>query len=635
MDSEKGVGLPDRYPAGGLLASSRNTGASSTLVPALPCGLASQAACPAWSADGRQPWGRRQGCLAAYQWPGSNGVTLAGETILDALPAMVATCGRNGAILSANAAFADFHGSRRDALTGLCLAEVVGANLFERLSFSFREALSGRASRDILRAVLKDGREALLDIALEPLTTTKGKIAGVIYYAVDAGERREADTRLPLRRADELTGVLGRQAFLELLAQTVAAKGDTCALLVVNLDNFRLVNDLAGHAAGDSLLRHVAGLLKSFERDGLAVAGRLGGDEFAVLMAGAAADGALAAGRRIVEGLQASRFVWDEESYGVSCRVGIFLLDESEPVAGPSPADDFLRRADQACRVAKQAGGGRVVVYRSDNAAMEACHEDLGNLHAIQDALEGDRLRLFVMPIEAIDGSGRLHHEVLLRVASCDGDMLAPAPLIQAAERYGLMPKVDRWVICNVLRRLQTAHDAAEPARRLTVNLSGQSIGDADFKDYLIARLDAVPHLARHLSFEITETAAVRCMDTAQALLKALRERGCGVILDDFGTGLSSFAYLKQFKIDCMKIDGAIIGDIVRDEVQRTIVAGIVAVARKLGIEVIAEFVEDGETLAMLRHLGVTHAQGYFIGRPVEWAEAARAGAAECDVLVG
>lgn len=246
---------------------------------------------------------------------------------------------------------------------------------------------------------------------------------------------------------------------------------------------------------------------------------------------------------------------------------------------------------------------------------MIARRTDIGNLQLIRRSLECGSFQLYRMPIAPIDGVSTPMSEVLLRFVDEAGAILPPSSLIATAERHGLMQQIDRWVVSKALSRMA----AAEPGPRMTINLSGLSVGDPAFKDFLIGLLDATPSLAPRVSFEITETAAVRSMATAQALAFALRERGCGVILDDFGSGLSSFAYLRQFPIDSLKIDGGIIGDVARDSLQRTIVAGIVAVARQIGVSVIAEYVEDAVTLEVLRDLGVTHVQGYHVGRPAPW----------------
>ncbi|CAN0500327.1 unnamed protein product, partial [Scytosiphon promiscuus] len=217
---------------------------------------------------------------------------------------------------------------------------------------------------------------------------------------------------------------------------------------------------------------------------------------------------------------------------------------------------------------------------------------DIGNLQSLNQSLECDRFQLHTTPIRPLDGTRAPMLEVLLRFLDDEGRVVAPAALIGSAERHGLMPQVDRRVVETALDNIGRIEDGT----LLSINLSGRSVGDPLFKDFLLAALDARPGAARRVCFEITETAAVRSMSTAQALTFALRERGCGVVLDDFGSGLSSFAYLRQFRIDSLKIDGAIIGDVVHDELQQTIGAGIVAIARKIGVGVIAEYVEDEKT---------------------------------------
>lgn len=237
------------------------------------------------------------------------------------------------------------------------------------------------------------------------------------------------------------------------------------------------------------------------------------------------------------------------------------------------------------------------------------------NVRLVQDALRESRFDLHVMPIVPLQDAGVVHHEILLRILDDAGRPLPPGGFIAAAERHGLMTRVDRWVGDAVLNRVPLLPRGAS----LTVNLSGQSVGDPRFLEYLIAAIDATAPPPGMLSFEITETSSVRSLAAARDLVAALHQRGCRVILDDFGSGLSSFGYLRRFDVDMLKIDGSLVSGLCEDRVQQIIVSGIVAVAEAMGIAVVAEYVEDGATADLLRGLGVDYAQGYGVGKPQPW----------------
>lgn len=519
-----------------------------------------------------------------------------------------------------NEANANFHQREPEDIVGRHVGEVISWERFESHGRdNYKRCFAGETLEFDVDQTKPGGEPHIVNVRMYPYREGRDEITGAVVTVRDITDSALMAKEMRRRaREDALTGVHNRYALQERLDELLvnaAKNGDCAALLTIDLDNFKVVNDLAGHAAGDALLRQVSEMLKAFEASNDAMVARLGGDEFALVLVCSDESVALEIGRQIVSNIQTTRFDWGGSVFTIDASVGVAFLNGEEIGENPVTTGDLLKCADQACLLAKETGGGRVLAYEPGNREMAIRQTHVGNLKVIQQALDENAFRLFTMPIEAIDGSGRVYREVLLRVVGQDGQMLPPAPLIVAAERHGLMPKVDRWVICNVLQQL----DASPEDVLLSVNLSGQSVGDPAFKDLLLEKLDEYPNLSSRLSFEITETATVRSMATAQALIRALRARGCGVILDDFGAGLSSFAYLRQFEIDCLKIDGSIIGDVASDEVQRTIVAGIVAVANKLGIEVTAEFVENRETMDILRELDVTFAQGYFVGKPVEW----------------
>ena len=521
-----------------------------------------------------------------------------------------------------NAANAAFSGKSPEEFIGLHVRDHIGPDRFDRRARAhFENCFAGQSVEYEHELVLPSGVTRHIRVRMDPYRDDGGEVTGALVVLRDITEAAlMAQTLRRQAREDALTGLANRHALqdeLQRVIEDTASRRGTAVLLTIDLDGFKVVNDLAGHSGGDALLKQIAGFLRSVATPDMLCA-RLGGDEFAVLCRGLREAAAWDLGCRITAGLSGMRFVWQGLPHAITASVGIAMITPPRPGEPELSVFQILNEADTACLHAKSIGGARPVIYRPDADEMVAHRLDIGNLQIVRAALENDRFELYAMPILPMDGVSAPHLEVLLRIVDDDGRVLAPAALISSAERHGLMPRIDRWVVSTTLENLHSV----DPDTCLTINLSGLSIGDPEFTAFLLDELDARQDIAGRLAFEITETAAVRSMATAQALIDALRARRCRVILDDFGSGLSSFAYLRQFRIDSLKIDGAIIGEVARDEVQRTIVAGIVAVARKIGVGVIAEYVEDAETLEVLRDLGVTMAQGYHIGRPAPWVGA-------------
>ncbi len=528
--------------------------------------------------------------------------------------------------LWANPSYAMLWNRTPQEVMGRTVPEVVGAEGFrERVLPWLSGCFEGRVAQYEFTKEKQNGEEIHIAVRLEPFRGEDGEVTGVIVNARDVTESALLNRRLRRQALeDSLTGLANRHALESELTRRIegcaeAASSPGCcrmAMFLVDLDDFKVVNDLAGHVAGDALLRQVASLLRAVDRK--AHVARLGGDEFALLLEVARDKSATEIGERIVATIEDAGFTWQGHHFSVGASIGVAMLDSGAFAASVPTAQDIINWADRACLVAKEKGGSRVSVFHAEDGEIQARFEEIGNLQVVQNALLNGRFALHAMPIAPIGTDSRLWHEVLLRVLGEDDRPLPPQVFITAAERHGLMNRVDRWVVETVLERLPSL-----PAEtRLTVNLSGQSVGDPIFCDFLIGALDRAAPDPGRLAFEITETAAVRSMETALSLIAGLKQRGHGVILDDFGSGLSSFGYLRNFDVDMLKIDGKLIGNIREDEVQQTIVAGIVAVAEAMRIRVVAEFVEDEETLSVLRDLGVSLVQGYHIGMPVPWDEA-------------
>ncbi len=415
---------------------------------------------------------------------------------------------------------------------------------------------------------------------------------------------------------DALTGLINRREFeqrLERLLQSAVQQGREHALCYMDLDQFKVINDSCGHAAGDELLRQLALLLKTNlrERDTLA---RLGGDEFALLLENCGLDDAIQVADLFRAEVQRFRFKWGDRIFAVGISVGMVAITRDSGTAA-----NLLSAADAACYVAKDRGRNQIHVYESRDLDLARHRGEMQWVARIQRAIEEHRLRLAWQEIRRTDGGVERtrHVELLLRMVDEDGMEILPMAFIPAAERYYVMPSLDHWVIEETLRLCQLYFESGDEAHCLfAVNLSGASLKDPAFRDMLLARLEANPELGPHLCFEITETAAIGNLSVVNAFIEAMRGFGCSFALDDFGSGLSSFNYLKNLKVDYLKIDGAFVRDIVTNPVDRSMVEAVHRIGHQLGLKTVAEYVESDAILALLRQIGVDYVQGNGVHAP-------------------
>ena len=415
---------------------------------------------------------------------------------------------------------------------------------------------------------------------------------------------------------DGLTGLINRREFeqrLERMLQSALQQGREHGLCYMDLDQFKVINDTCGHAAGDELLRQLALLLKANlrERDTLA---RLGGDEFALLLENCTPTDALEVADAFRAEVQRFRFKWGDRIFAVGMSVGLVAIN-----ADSGSAANLLSAADAACYVAKDHGRNQIHVYESRDHDLVRHRGEMQWVERIQRALEEHRLRLSWQEIRRIDGAaGAFRHvELLLRMVDDDGSEIQPMAFIPAAERYFIMPAIDSWVIGETLRLCQRYLMAGRKQNCLfAVNLSGASLKDPAFRRMLLASLRDKPELGPHLCFEITETAAIGNLAVVNEFIGAMREFGCCFALDDFGSGLSSFTYLKNLKVDYLKIDGAFVRDIATNAIDRAMVEAIHRIGHQMGLKTVAEYVESDATLAMLRQIGVDYAQGNGLHAP-------------------
>lgn len=415
---------------------------------------------------------------------------------------------------------------------------------------------------------------------------------------------------------DALTGLINRAEFgarLRRVLCQVHRELSEHALLYIDLDQFKLVNDVSGHAVGDMFLKKVAQLIASTLR-GTDTLSRLGGDEFGILLEDCGVEQAQRVAQKICECIENFRFIHEGQRFRTGTSIGLVPLDRRW-----STTSAILQASDTACYAAKEAGGNRVYVWLASDLALQARNGEMQWTSRIEQALDDSQFVLYAQRIQALahtSASGGIHAEVLLRMLGPDGVLIPPGVFLPAAERFHLASRIDKWVLKEVIAwmRGQLQHVVVD---KLNVNLSGQSVGDKLFHQWAIELLmEAGPEICSRLCLEITETAAITNMQNASAFIAQVKSLGLSVALDDFGAGASSFSYLKTLSVDCLKIDGEFIKTVVHDPLNEVAVQCFVNVAKVVRLHTVAEFVESEEVFLHLRNLGVDYVQGYFIHRP-------------------
>ncbi len=463
---------------------------------------------------------------------------------------------------------------------------------------------------------------------LSPLLDKQGNVEGVFAQLgrVDKREFTRSDRRFMshiVRKVeyvieksfDSMTGLMNRAGFEAQLHEswkTLKSTGDAHRLIYFDLDNLQLVNDSFGRKAGDDVIMRFARLLED-DLPKSAVLSRLTGDDFCMLLTHASADEALEYANMVRENSSGLRYLEGDKSLQVTISIGIAEFSRSNNDEGSA-----LTTARMACEAAKDHGRDRIEVYDDCNHSIIRRYDDMQLVAEIQRALDGDEFELRAQPIESLNGSdNRSRFEVLLRMADTDGNRVSTDALFSAAERYHMMPQIDRWVVSTTIAQLAEYGDAIEGNGAIfSINLSGQSLGDDDIFEFIEEEIRHSGLPASSLCFEITESAAVSNLTKAQTFINRLKEEGCTISLDDFGAGLSSFAYLKNFNVDILKIDGSFIRDITDNRISESMVAAITQVAQVMELQTVAEYVESEKTRKLITKLGVDFAQGHVTGKP-------------------
>lgn len=445
----------------------------------------------------------------------------------------------------------------------------------------------------------------------------------VFVLAEDVSEAHELACEIAHQAShDELTGLINRREIARRLESVLGQGKGRHTLCYIDLDQFKLVNDTCGHEAGDRFLRHFASTVSAQLRRGDWL-GRLGGDEFALLLHDTGLADAETAMERIHAVLADAGFVWGGRTFGLNCSIGVAEIDDDAV-----DVDWLLRAADAACYVAKEEGRNRIRCYRESDPSLSRRRRELEWVAHTQLAIAEERLLLYAQRIVALDGSDRLQYEVLVRLRDRDGELHAPGVFLPAMEHYGQGMAVDGYVIDALFRHFADHPDHLATLELCHVNVSAQSIAEPAFLHHVTALLDRHPAVARSLCFEITETAVIANMDDACRFIGAVRARGCRIALDDFGSGLSSFGYLKRLAVDILKIDGAFIRDLSQGDADLALVRSMSQMGQALGKVTIAEWVECSAVMAQLREVGIGYVQGYAVHVPCPLSELTAAWAA-------
>lgn len=466
--------------------------------------------------------------------------------------------------------------------------------------------------------IAKSGQESAINNSGSPIRNRNGEIIGAVMVFHDVTESRNLTRELEYQAShDSLTDLINRKEFDRQLFQfreDIVHKEQRHTLLYIDLDQFKIVNDSCGHAAGDALLQQLSLLISNELRRGDVFA-RLGGDEFGILLNECPLKFGITIAESIRKTVEHFRFVWNDIGFSIGTSIGIVAITLES-----ADAETLLEQADEACYSAKELGRNRYHVFIEEDDEVIRRQGEMNWLGKVNAALAEDRLVLYqqtILPLQRVKCSSENHIEILVRLVELDGTLIPPSAFIPAAERYGLMPKVDYWVISRTMAWFRQNPKKMQSLELCNINLSGKSLSDGALLSYIETQLDSPEIDASKFCFELTETAAVSNLTLALHFMQRLKRKGCLFALDDFGSGMSSFGYLKSLPVDYLKIDGMFVKDIVHDKISMAMVASINEVGQVMGKRTIAEFVETQEILESLRTIGVDFAQGYCISKPV------------------
>lgn len=537
--------------------------------------------------------------------------------LFDDNPTMVFNLSKSGVILSVNMTGAKHLGMAVEDLQDYPIFDFIHPNDLPTIHDLIADCLGNPllVHKQEIRQICQNGRIIWVRAAAR-LIENESEQNSLLLVCEDVTEAHNLSEQIIYQAShDALTGLANRTEFDRSIKEAVAlAHTDNSehALCYLDLDQFKVVNDTCGHLAGDELLRQLADLLKKHVRRHDFVA-RLGGDEFGIVMYNCTQTDALLACEKIRDVIRDFRFIWENRQFSIGVSIGVASIND---VSGN--AVNLLKEADAACYAAKEKGRNRVHVFSPDDEELALRHGEMQWVTKIHQGLEQHSFCLYGQPIATISGHDEgLHFETLVRYQDSKGAIIPPGAFLPSAERYNLAPAMDRWVISHLFEWLAKKPGFLDQLSLCSVNLSGLSLSDETMLTFISEqfRLWSIP--TDKICFEITETAVIANLSYATKFINHLRDKGCSFSLDDFGSGLSSFAYLKNLPVDFLKIDGLFVKDILDDKVDLAMVKSINEVGHIMGKKTIAEFVENEKIFLLLHELGIDYAQGYYVSKPV------------------
>lgn len=466
----------------------------------------------------------------------------------------------------------------------------------------------------------KNSRTVAIQSSIAPIRDHEKKVIGAVVIFQNVTEARELSNQLRHQAThDPLTELINRSEFELRLSQALTqVDAETRhVLLYLDLDQFKLINDTSGHTAGDALLKHIAVLLRESVRDSDIVA-RLGGDEFAILLPNCGIEQAREIAEKIRNQIRSFSFVWEDHAFKVGVSIGVVPVDD--PMHTQT---ELLSAADIACYAAKDLGRNRIHVYHSEDTDLLQRHGEMQWVNLLSEAIESHNLLLYIQRIDPLQQTDSpVHYEVLVRYMNAEGVISLPGAFLPAAERYGLISRIDRWVIRTLLTDDRVIdHLRRFTGQRININLSGLTLNEPNLADFVSDLLKRATLPPQSICFEVTETAAVSNLAATSRFMRSMKLLGCEFALDDFGSGVSSFAYLKNLPVDYLKIDGGFVQDVDTNAINRAMVESINNIGHVMGIKTVAEFADHPQVVKVLRQLGVDYAQGYHIHMPAPLEE--------------
>ena len=470
----------------------------------------------------------------------------------------------------------------------------------------------GLANHTVL--ISRDGSEYGIEDSASPIRDKEGNTIGVVLVFHDVTKQRQMANELSFRAThDTLTGLYNRSEFecrLKNLMNDNRGLDLQNALMYIDLDQFKVINDTCGHSAGDALLKEVSKIMQSCIRSTDTLA-RIGGDEFAVILHGCETEKAMLIAKKICRAIEDFRFLFNDHRFRIGASLGLVMIDKTW-----TSDISLMQAADNACYEAKRAGRNRVHRYFDDDNLIGAHRDDVQWVSRIEQALEENGFVLFCQRIMPLNHHGLEHAEILIRMKDISGDLIPPNAFLPAAERFHIISRIDRWVISQVFEWMCVNRYALSHIESISVNLSGQSLGDLAFHSYVLNLMETIEIDCTKLCFEVTETAAITNITDAKHFIEIMNAQGVKFSLDDFGSGVSSFGYLKNLAVDYLKIDGQFIKDLLDNEIGQATVRCIAEVAKVTGKKTIAEWVDNQAVENMLKDMGVDYTQGYLKHKP-------------------